>query len=126
MTHALSNLSRYAAAAVLVAAGLFVSTGRATAGCGEPMLTLNHSPINDRDADQPSRPCHGPNCSASPAPTDLPLSDHSRSVPPVQEWAAVVAPVQLKLDREIHSAIPASFGQPVATTSPPFHPPRSL
>jgi hypothetical protein len=124
MTHALSNLSRYAIAMVLVAAGLLVSTGRATAGCGEPMLTLSHAQSDDAEP-TPMKPCHGPNCSASPTPAELPPSDQSRSAPPSQEWATAVAPYLMTLPREFTPAIPDSLGEPVTSTSPPYHPPRS-
>jgi hypothetical protein len=124
MTHALSNLGRFAVATVLVAAWAFASPGVATAGCGEPMLTLSHAAPDDADPVAP-KPCHGPNCSASPAPTDLPPSAPSGPAPSSQEWAAAVAPFLMNLTRDFTSAIPDSFGEPVASPSLPFHPPRS-
>ena len=69
--------SRFLAVAFAAVAVALFADGAATASCGE-YLTINGraSAAAEMPAGEhsPKAPCHGPNCSATPIPHDLPLT----------------------------------------------------
>lgn len=118
---------RLAAVAVLTAVGLFASSGRATAGCGDYVVLAADTPAADHaPADPgPPAPCHGPGCSGRPEQPSPPLTA------PVTQ-PADPDPLTASAGRLTASAHPASWaviaddaGPPEPVCPPVFHPPRA-
>jgi hypothetical protein len=138
MRSALPSLLRGWRAALLLAA--CATPGRASAGCGDYVTVLNapndpaaasHHAMLAPDGTtggttgSPAKPpCHGPNCSESPA----------RDVPPVPPPAPVSAPVKELTHRLVAPSgaddprgsfdRDPSSPRPVRNPSSVFHPPR--
>lgn len=82
-----STVLRGTVAAVLLAAGMSLSAGRAEAGCGDYLKLLGESGTHDPhlagrlmstghrplEPGRSDRPCRGPNCSSAPSAPDMPV-----------------------------------------------------
>ena len=113
-----------------VAVVLFADGGTATASCGD-YLTISGrtSAAAEMPAGEhsPKAPCHGPNCSATPIPHDLPLTAPlTKSLASDRQLATVNGGWQPT------SAAPPRAWQlvsdcgTVSRPSVPFHPPKSV
>jgi hypothetical protein len=118
---------RLVVAGFLLAVAFVSSGGTATAGCGEPMLTLGgHSTHADAAPGQPKAPS-GPNCSERPtAPPALPPSAPTKLLTSSELWAAREAIALSTFQSDPFRSIPDSAGRPIRRSSAPFHPPRSI
>ena len=124
-------------APLLLVAAACASPGRASAECGDHVIILNgpaaanakttHTPANptpDATPAAPRPPCHGPNCSGSPAPK-APLAPITAPTTQLKEQAGH-AGSECEADRD--SGTP--FGPdsdcacPIRRASSVFHPPR--
>lgn len=126
MTRTLPRLpARAVATALLLAAGLFGSGGRAEANCGD-YVVIDGQPAVGHDAGRlPGEPCHGPNCSVGECPPQAPLVPPTNPNPaPKDRWAGVIiaADPSPGFDEPV---APASC-HPVRRPSDTFHPPRSV
>jgi hypothetical protein len=123
-------LVRVTTAAVLLAAGVLLSPGRAAASCGD-YVTIGGQPAHampasgDAPAVAPRPPCSGPNCSNrqnSPvAPLQAPVT------PPTDPKQLDARPGDADAPdagRRLWFAEPS--GRPVRTSTSIFHPPRSV
>lgn len=127
MPYSLPPLKRFAVATLLLAAGLLFTGGRADAGCGEPMLTLGHgvaSHDNSSPDHGPAKPCHGPNCSAAPAPMPVPVSFPPKVLPTSEQWATHEFALSSGSPGDSLRTIPSSSGRPVRRSISLLDPPR--
>ena len=122
------NRATATVAIAAVAVALFAD-GAATASCGD-YLTINGStsaaemPAGEHS---PKAPCHGPNCSATPIPHDLPLTAPlTKSLASERQLATANGGWQ-----PTSAALPlawllvSEYGT-VSRSSVPFHPPKSV
>lgn len=128
MAPALSRLPiRSVAAALLLAAGLFGSAGRAGAACGS-YVVINGQPAADHPVEPvrgPAEPCQGPNCSAKQAPVPAPLAPPVNPLPTPKDRClgdVTLDPPAVGFDT------PGDLvsGRPVRRSYLPFHPPRPV
>jgi hypothetical protein len=118
MIRSLLNAFRRYAVPLLGLAVAVLSTAPVQAGCGEPMLTLQHS-----EPDVPAEPCRGPNCSAEPSESPVPIPSTSVSTSPT-EFAVAVLDTLTLFGSKAKSAIPDSIHFIDRVPTIPFHPPR--
>jgi hypothetical protein len=126
------NLIRATATALLLAAGMFISPGRAKADCGDYVTIAgqpsdHHAmPADAPQGDSPRKPCDGPNCSKK---QDSPVAPLRAPATPTGE----TKPAGTNLGVELPPAasgtgwvIDPASALPVRTSTSVFHPPRSL
>lgn len=126
MTRALPRLPvRAVAAALLLAAGLFGTAGRADAGCGD-YVVIDGQPVATHDPGRlPGEPCHGPNCSVRECPPQAPLVPPAEPNPAPKDRSAstfIAAVPSPGFDEPVAPVC----GHPVRRSSDTFHPPRSV
>ena len=114
---------RLAGAALLLAAGVGLTGGTASAACGDHVTILSPAGI---PGDGPAKPCFGPDCHAAPAPADAPAAALPEAGRMTRDLAA---PVVTRLTDGLTVGRPAPVsddGTPVSRASLPFDPPRSV
>ena len=128
------NLIRATATALLLAAGFFVSPGRAHADCGDYVTiagqpSAHHempAPGDAHQGDTPRKPCNGPNCSKK---QDAPAAPLRAPAPPTGDTKPVAtnhgADLPPTADRG-GWVIPSDSGLPISISTSVFHPPRSV
>lgn len=106
--------------ALLLAAGVALTGGDAKAGCGDHVVILG--PADGPPTPKP--PCHGPLCSAAPAPLDVPLTLPVEGRPSGHDpaLAAILATADPADARR--SLPPSDDGRPVKRPAVPLDPPR--
>jgi len=133
MRTSLPSLLRGWRAALLLVAAAYATPGRASAGCGDYVTILNDSsgashhhvmPAPGEATESPAKPpCHGPNCSESPA-------RHFPPVPPVpvsapaKELTHSFGSLAGANDRRRSFDRDDSSPRPIRNPSSVFHPPR--
>jgi hypothetical protein len=135
MAHSLTSLFRGWRAALLLVAAAFATPGRATAECGDHVVILTaplgeHRPATaGSHTDAPPRPvkvpCHGPDCSAPPAPADTLWTVPSAKDPRESNAAALAAAVGHAATHSVEWSIPGPDCTPTSRPFAPFHPPKS-
>jgi hypothetical protein len=118
MIRILPNLFRFVAVPILALVVLLLVSAPARAGCGEPMLTLNHS-----EPEAPPKPCEGPNCSASPQDAPSPAPTTSWNSAP-NDWAVAMVDSLTLRAAAAKPPLPVSFRPSVRISAVPFDPPR--
>jgi hypothetical protein len=128
------NLIRATATALLLAAGVFASPGRATADCGDYVTiagqpSAHHAMPAPGDAPQgetPRKPCNGPNCSKK---QDPPVAPVRAPAPPTGDTKPVAtnhgADTLPTADRG-GWVTTSDSAKPIFTSTSVFHPPRSV
>lgn len=120
--------SGYRVAAFAAAMVVLFSGGTAQASCGD-YLTIHGEPTASHDGSPvslPKKPCHGPNCSVSPAPPESPLNTTStKTLAPERDPAALGLHEAAKLEDHNLSRRPRSESGTISRPSVPFHPPKS-
>jgi hypothetical protein len=126
-------------AAFLLVAAACASPGRASAECGDHVIILNGPaaanakatptpanpiPTPDTQPAAPRPPCHGPNCSGSPAPK-APLAPITAPTSQFKEQAGqVVGDCDEGGDQGARFGRDSDSPRPIRRPSSVFHPPR--
>lgn len=120
--------TRVTGAAILLAVGFWVSTGTAAASCGDYVIIdgqpAAHGTNPTGHPASPGRPCHGPNCTAAPAPAPVPMTAPPPVEPGAKEVAARVADETADVHSDCGRASLDADGRPISRPSSPYHPPR--
>ena len=113
------------AVAVLVAAGLTLAPGSASASCGDYVTVVGQTDAG-HETGAPRSPCTGPGCSNRPMTPILPLSTPVTSTAQAKELAARTA-VEVETDPCAGWQLFTATKRPDSScTSAIFHPPRAI
>jgi hypothetical protein len=123
-----ATVLRLAGGGLLLAAAVLLAPARAAAGCGDYVTILNDGPTGDHSPSDrdPAKPCHGPGCSGSPVPFDLPLTAPVTESGGPRGWADRSAGDAPEADGPDWAFTPTAPVRPIHRARPIFHPPPAV
>jgi hypothetical protein len=127
-TRSRTAVLRLTGGGLLLAAAVLLAPARAAAGCGDYVTILNDGPTGDHGPAHPgpAKPCHGPGCSGSPTPFDLPLTAPVTEPVGPKGWADRSAGDAAETGGPGWTFALTSSARPIHRARPIFHPPPTI